>query len=126
MEEKANRYHTQDGEFAFFFVNFGTSYTEYIDLSDTQKAFIYKEYENKVISENTFFRNAVLNGVSNALRKKGSKFIELFEVNKPVEEAEIEYLVYSSEILRQQESRGDLSWVDKIYEANGMKKPERG
>ena len=65
-------------DFAFFAVNFHYSRADYNALTPTEKAFIYKAWEDKTVSDSTLIRDAVLNAVSNALRKKNSRFKKLW------------------------------------------------
>ena len=60
-------------DFAFFAVNFHYSKADYMALTPAEKAFIYKAWEDKTVSDTTLIRDAVLNAVSNALRKKKRK-----------------------------------------------------
>lgn len=65
----ASQYH-KDIDFAFYFVNFGTTKSEFLELTRREKAFIRKAWEDKQVRESELMRNAVLNAVSNAMRKK--------------------------------------------------------
>ena len=112
-----------DIDFAFFFVNFGTSKSEYLDLTRREKAFIIKAWEDKLIRETTYNRNATLNAVSNALRKKSARFVELWK--KAQQPVDIEMVATHLEIIERVEEADGKSWVDAIYKANGMKKPKR-
>ena len=94
-------------DFAFFVVNFGYSKSDYEMLTPCEKAFVYKAWENKAVSDSTMFRDAALNAISNAFRKKNKRFIRLWKkkqkkANKDVikenlhviEEAEKKNLLY--------------------------------
>lgn len=107
-------------DFAFFHVNFGTEREEYLKFTEVEKAFIRKEYEMKVVSENTHLRNAVFNAYINANRKKNKKFIELF--TKKQEKADIEYNQNAMKTVEEMEKRDGKGWVDKLYRAIGMKR----
>lgn len=48
-------------QFAFFVVNFQMSKHDFEELTEVEKNFIMKEWENKVVFESTMLRNAVLN-----------------------------------------------------------------
>ncbi|KAA0565344.1 phenylalanine racemase [Bacillus sp. CH30_1T] len=93
---------------------------EFDNLTDKEKMFIKKEHENKFISDTTWLRNAVLNAEANINRGKNKKFLELFPrkqvANKEYNENAIK------NIIEMEETNGK-SWVDRIYKANGMKKP---
>lgn len=50
---------------------------DFEELTEVEKNFIMKEWENKVIFESTMLRNAVLNAEQNLNRKRNSRFIDL-------------------------------------------------
>lgn len=114
-------------DLAFFVVQVGMSRTEFDLLTEKEKMFIRKEHENKFIHDTTWLRNAVLNAEANINRKKGKKFIELFL--KKTRKADKDYNDNAiTNILEMEEQKGK-GWVDRVYQANGMKKPstkERG
>lgn len=107
-------------DFAFFAVNFGYSKTDYEVLTLKEKAFIYKAWEEKIVSDSTTLRNAVLNAVNNALRKKGKKFIHLWK--KKQKRANKDIITNNLKIVRELEARDGKKWVDAVYKANGMKR----
>lgn len=110
-------------DFAFFVVNFGYSKEDYESLTEKEKLFIYKAYENKIINNTTLIRDSVLNAMNNALRKKGKKFQPLWKKKqKPVDK---DVLKEHLKIVEETEAKEGKSWVDKIYKANGLKKPRR-
>jgi len=104
--------------FAFFAVNFGYTKADYEALTPRDMAFIYKAWENKIVSDTTHLRNAVLNAVSNALRKKGSKFRDLWQ--KKAKKVNQEMVDENLEIMKQVEEKEGKTWVEKLYKANGL------
>lgn len=110
-------------ELAFFVVEIGLSVSEYRSLTDTEKMLIKKRHEQKFINDITWMRNAVLNAVNNALRKKRQRFIELFP--KKQIKADKEYNENAIKIIHELEEKEGKSWVDKVYKEAGMKKPQR-
>lgn len=112
----------QDMDFAFFAVNFGYTKRDYAELTEKDKQFIYKAYENKVVSWSTLARDAVLNAVSNALRKKNKRFMKLWK--KRNRKADRDVVIENMKTVIEIEKR-EKGWIDKIYKANGMKKPTR-
>ena len=109
-------------EFAWFAVNLGYSRQDYSQLTQTDIVFIRKAYENKLVSETNAIRNAVYNAVGNAFRKKGKPFADLWKKrpkhgDKKVKEKAMQTIL---EI-----EKTETGWIDLIYKANGMKKPER-
>lgn len=116
------RSYSYERDLAFFVVNFGFSKREYNEFSETEKMFIRKEYESKLVNDMTHMRNAVLNAVNNALRKKNKKFIELFK--KKNEKVDKEYNLKAVDVIIEIENRDGKSWVDRIYRESGLKKPQ--
>lgn len=105
-------------DFAFFAVNLGYSKADYNELTETEKAFIYKAWEDKVVSESTTIRNSVLNAVSNAFRKKNTKFKKLWK--KKQEKADKELVNNNLKIVREVEEKEGRDWIKRIYAANGI------
>lgn len=80
-----------------------------------------------MVSDNTLLRNAVLNAVSNVLRKKNARFRELWKkVARPIDRNLAEENLKIVQKIEEKEGKG---WVDKILKANGFvrrKKVEHG
>lgn len=111
----------KDIDFAFFFVNFGVSKSEYLELTKREKAFIMKAWEDKQVLDSELLRNAALNAVSNALRKKGAKFTDLWKRKQQPADMKI---VQANMIAVEKSIKDEgQSWVDLIYQANNLKKP---
>lgn len=109
-------------DFAFFAVNFHYSKADYMALTPTEKAFIYKAWEDKTVSDSTLIRDAVLNAVSNALRKKHSPFKKLWK--KLQQKADTEKAKDDIKIALEIEEKEGKGWVDRIYKAAGLKRKE--
>ena len=107
-------------DFAFFVVNFGYSKEDYNALSETEKLFIRKAWENYTVSWSTLVRDAVFNGVGNALRKKGKWFQKLWK--KRARKADKDLIRENTKTIMEIEEH-EKGWIDRIYKANGMKKP---
>lgn len=122
MEEQARSY-ADERDLAFFVVNFGYSKREYNELTELEKMIIRKEYETKTVNDMTHLRNAVLNAISNANRRKNKKFIDLFK--KKQAKADIEYNKNAIEVILEVEEKEGKSWVDKIYRQAGQRKPQK-
>ena len=71
----------------------------------------------------THMRNAVLNAVNNALRKKNKKFQELYKRKQA--KADKEYNENAVKVILEMEEQKGKAWVDRIYRASGRKKPQR-
>lgn len=115
----------RDIDFAFFFVNFGTSKHDYMQLTKREKIFIRKAWEEKEVRESTFLRNAVMNAVLNAMRDKKQPFRELWnKKQKPVDHEVVEVNI---SVIEETTKKEKFDWVAEIYKANGFNKPtERG
>lgn len=122
-DELAKDY-SKEIDFAFFVVNFGYTKSDYEQLTLTEKLFIYKAYENKMIGDNTLLRNAVLNATVNANRKKGKKFIELFK--KKSKKLDREKIEQDINIVKEVEEKEGNYWIEKLYIANGMEYSRKG
>lgn len=111
----------RDIDFAFFFVNFGTSKKEFMELTKRDKVFIRKAWEEKEVRESTFLRNAVMNAVSNAMRDRKQPFRELWtKKNQP---ANFEIIEVNLETIEESNKTDKFDWVAEIYKANGFNKP---
>lgn len=109
-------------DFAFFAVNFGYSKADYESLTLAEKAFIYKAYEDKVVSQSSLLCNTVTVAVANALRKKGKRPHKLWKKRRKavVDKDIMRHTVENVLAVEQREGKG---WVDLIYKANGMTVP---
>ena len=71
--------------------------------------------------EGELMRNAVLNAVSNAMRKKSVKFVDLWK--RKQQPADMEIVEAHLEIINKNIADEGKSWVDLVYQANNMTKP---
>lgn len=118
--EKIAEPYRKDIDFAFFAVNFGYSKREYEELTPREAIFIRKAWEDKLVSDNTLMRNAVLNAVSNALRKKNARFHELWKkIQAPVDKEQAKENIQIVMKIEEKEGKG---WVDRILKANGIRR----
>lgn len=107
--------------FAFFVVNFGYTKTDYNQLTELEKSFIYKAYETREVHFFTFLRNAMYNALVNSKRRKNKRFVELFKKKQPKVDKNFNKTATQT-ILAVEEKEGK-SWVDKVYAKLGKKKP---
>ncbi|MEK3887449.1 phenylalanine racemase [Bacillus sp. FSL K6-3431] len=122
MNEEAKDY-ASARDFAFFVVNFGYSKRDYGELTELEKAFIYKAYETKLINDTTYARDAQYNALINANRKKNKKFIEMFKPKQ--KKADVEYNKDAVSTIIDVEKKEGKSWVDKLYAGIGRKRPAK-
>jgi len=121
QNEMAEQYQ-DDIDFAFFVVNFHYTKADYDALTMRQKAFIFKAWEDKLVSDTTHIRNAVFNAVYNVMRRKNKPFLKLWK--KASKKADETIVKDNMNIIKQAE-RNDGDWVLKIYKANGIKPPRK-
>lgn len=99
-------------------MNFGTSRAEYESLTRTEISFIYRAWEDKLVRESTFARDAFLNAYVNANRKKGTLPIKLWEKHfngqKTVETAQDDLKTITAI------EDAETGWIEEIYKANGI------
>lgn len=107
-------------DFAFFAVNFHYSKADYMALTPTEKAFIYKAWEEKTVSDSTLIRDAVLNAVSNALRKKHSPFKKLWK--KLQQKADVQKARNDIQTVLEIEEKEGKGWVERVHKAAGLKR----
>lgn len=98
-------------------MNFGYSKSDYSALTLTDKSFILKAYEDKVVRDTTFLRNAVKNAVDNAFRKKGRHFIPLWKKNGSRKDREFEQDALN--VIRKNQKLEGKSWISNIYRRRG-------
>ena len=110
-------------DFAFFVTNFNYSKADFEELTPKEVLFIMKAWETKLVSDTTHLRNATLNAIGNAMRKKNKKFTDLW--NKKRKKLDMEYAKANLEGVIKLENEQGKSWVDKIYRVNGLKRPQR-
>lgn len=112
-------------DFAFFVVNFGYSKEDYNALTQTEKLFIMKAFEDKAVLQTSLINNAVANAIANCMRKKSKKAVPLWKKrsNKIIPDKEI--MDNTIKQIIENEKKQGTAWVDKIYKANGIIKPNR-
>ena len=118
--EKIAKPYQKEIDFAFFAVNFGYSKTDY-----KEKAFIYKAWEEKIVSDSYHVYNAVFTATYNVNRGKNKKALKLWRKAK-VRKADMEIIQDNLKIIREVEQKEGTAWIEKIYRANGMKFLRKG
>jgi ribosomal protein L20 len=83
--------------------------------------FIRKAYETKIVTESTLIRDAVLNAMHNAYRKKGQSFRQLWTERQPVNMQQVKSDLAFIEKVEEKET----GWIDKIYRNAGLIKPKQ-
>ncbi|MDE0582243.1 phenylalanine racemase [Planococcus sp. A6] len=99
------------------------SRAEFDGLTEVEKLFISKEYENKFIHDTTWMRNAVLNAEANVNRGKNKPFKELFP--KKQTKADKEYNQNAEKTIERIEKKNGKGWVARILERNGITTPSK-
>lgn len=88
-------------------VNLGLSKRDIEDITPTEKAFIIKAWEDKVVLETTLLRDAFLNAYLNANRKKNKAFMPMFKKKAK----KIDKEIYMAKFLEVSKMEHDNSWV---------------
>lgn len=114
----------KDIDFAFFAVRFGYSKSDYEELTNREKAFLYKAYEDKVISDGYNMYNAMFTAAYNANRPKRKKALKLWRKAK-TQKADMETVKNNMAIAREVEEKEGRGWVGLVYRKNGLKPPGR-
>lgn len=99
-------------------MNFGYSKADYEALTLREKAFIYKAWENKKVSDSWGMYNAVFTAVYNANRPKNKRAIKLWK-KRNGDKVNEELLAENKKIIAAAE-KNDGNWVEKIYKANNL------
>lgn len=120
-KEEAKPYQN-DIDFAFFAANFGYGKAEYDALTPREVNFLYKAWENRIVTESYNIYNSVFTAVYNATRQKGKKALKLWQKNK-VKKVDSELVRENINTIKEVESKEGKEWVNKIYQANGIKMP---
>ncbi|MCD7959532.1 MAG: hypothetical protein LUF89_08700 [Ruminococcus sp.] len=123
QEEKENAKYSKLQDFAFFAANFGYSKVEYEILTPTEKAFLLKAYEEKVVSDSSLLASAVANAVGNVLRKKGKRPQKLWK--KKPKPGNVEQRDSDVEIAKRNAEKDGNAWIARIYAANHRKLKRR-
>ena len=123
--EKIAKPYQKEIDFAFFAVNFGYSKSDYEELTPNEKAFIYKAWEEKIVSDSYYIYNAAFTATYNVNRGKNKKALKLWRKAK-VRKADMEIIQDNLKIIREVEQKEGTSWIEKIYRANGMKFLRKG
>ena len=83
---------------------------------------IYKAYETRIVALSTVLRDAVMNAISNAQRKKGKRLQNLWK--KKRQKADMESVAQNLDAVKEAEKNDGKDWVRRIYEKNGLKPPK--
>ena len=94
---------------------------EYGELTPTERAFIYKAWEEKTVRDTTYMRDAVMNAEYNVNRKKGKKFRKLWSPVGSLTQTEKRTYEDTKKKILEIEKEKPTKWVEKIYQANGWK-----
>lgn len=104
-------------DFAFFAVNFGYSKSDYEQLTPREVRFIYKAYEDMVVSQSYRIYNAVYTAFYNANRPKKKRALKLFK-KKGTNISEEQRKDTLDAVLESQKNDGN--WVARLYKENGF------
>ena len=118
-EQEIAKPYQREIDFAFFVANFGYSKADYDAITPKEKAFIYKAWENKTISDSYLLYNAVFTAVYNANRPKRKKPLKLWK-KRGQRIVDMETINENLKIVKQIDQQEGDSWVRKVYQANNI------
>lgn len=117
--EKIAKPFSKEIDLAFFVVNFGYSKQDYEALTPKEKTFIYKAWENKLVSDTSHLYNAMFTASYNVQRTKNKKALKLWK--KPqVNKGNMEVISENMSVVKQVEKNEGRDWVKRIYDFNGI------
>ena len=99
---------------------------EYGELTPAERAFIYKAWEDKIVRDTTYMRDAVMNAEYNVNRKKGRRFRKLWTPVGRISNTEKRTYDDTRKRILEIEKEKPTNWVQKIYEVNGWIKKKGG
>lgn len=105
-------------------MNFGYTKRDYEELTQKEKAFIIKAWENKAISDGVRMYQACFSAFYNANRGKNKPAVKPFQ-KKKVRKADMEIVSHNLDIINEVEENEGKSWIDAIYAASGMRRPQK-
>lgn len=123
-EEKIAKPYEKEIEFAFFAVNFGYSKQEYEALTPREIRFLYKAWENKIVSDSYYMYHAMFTAFYNVNRPKRKRPLKLWEKAK-TKKADMDIVKRNLKIIQEIEEKEGHSWVDQIYQFNHIKRERR-
>lgn len=111
-------------DFAFFVVNFGYSKSDYEALTQREKMFIYKAWENKQISEMSNIYQAAFTAHYNVGRPRNKRALKLLKKKKQ-RKANMETISENLNIIKENKEKEGNAWIERVYKANNLRVPER-
>lgn len=92
-----------------------------MELTELEKLFIMKAWENKVVRDSSLVNRAFYNAYVNANRKKNTRAIPLWseKPKKLTEKEKAKYVDTLKEIKKVQEEEG-IDWVKMLYSNLGI------
>lgn len=113
-----------DIDFAFFAANFGYSKAEYESLTPREINFLYKAWENRVVSESYRIYNAVFTAMYNVNRPKRKKALALWK-KSGAHKADMETIRENLSIIKEIDRAEGSEWARRVYRENGLKYPRK-
>lgn len=109
-------------ELAFFVTEFHYTKQDYESLTPAEVAFIMKAWEEKLVRDTTYTRDAVLNAIVNGLRKKSQRFRELWKKSVPFTEDQKTDMRQKLKIIEEIEKKSGKGWIDRILKNAGIRR----
>ena len=105
-------------DFAFFAANFGCSKSDYEELTPREINFLYKAFENRMISQSYMIYNAVFTAMYNANRPKNKRMLKLFQKQR-TQAADMQIVDDNLQIVKQADIN-DGNGLERLYKENGI------
>ena len=119
--EKLAKPYRKDIDFAFFVVNFGYSKRDYESLTLREKVFIYKAWENKMITDTTNIYNAIYTSTYNVNKPKRKKALSLWK-KKAIKKADMVTVQNNLALVKEVEKKEGKNWIELVYKNKGINK----
>lgn len=95
---------------------------DYESLTPAEVAFIMKAWEDKLVRDTTYNRDAVLNAVVNGLRKKRQKFRKLWRKAGTMTEDQQTDMRQKIRTIEKIEKESGKGWLDIILKNAGIRR----
>lgn len=109
-------------ELAFFVTEFHFTKADYESLTPAEVAFVMKAWEDKTVRDTTYNRDAVLNAVTNALRKKSQRFRKLWKKAGTMTEDKQLDMKQKIRTIEAIEKKSGKGWLDVILKNAGIRR----
>lgn len=110
--------------YAYIAANLGYSKLEYYDLTPLELALLPRAIEQRTVGNIYAMYRACYAAFYNVLRKKGKRALKPITKGR-VQRADMEVVRENIEIARQVIAQEGDAWVARVYQANGLRRPQK-